>query len=427
MSLYFLILPHQLFDVKYLDLKYHYVIYEHPHYFKDYNYNKKKLVLHFGSLAYYYEYLKVNGFKVSYIGFNEKFKLKKYTLFNPIDKLIMSGDYTIIDTPNLLLTNETCEEYRNKTDKFFFHSFYMFNKKKLNIIPNIKSLDKENRKKIPNNIKIPSLPNNDDDKYKRIGIIKTEKYFSNNVGNCDNFIFPLTHVSSKNWLKHFIKTKIKHFGDYEDAIVNNEPYLFHSVLSSSINIGLLNPMLVIKEIMKYKDKIPLNSLEGFIRQLFWREYQRYCYKYIDFKGFNYFGNKTKLSKKWYTGNTGILPVDDCIKKAFNNAYLHHIERLMIIGNYMNLSKIAPKEGRKWFMEFSIDSYDWVMDQNVLEMVFFVTGGKTMKRPYISSSNYILKMSNYKKDLWCDIWNEKYKKFIKEHYKKLYKFRYYFKF
>ena len=126
---------------------------------------------------------------------------------------------------------------------------------------------------------------------------------------------------------------------------------------------------------------------------------------------NYFGNNKKLSKKWYNGTTGITPIDDCIISGFNTGYLHHIRRLMFIGNYMNLEGIKPYEGFKWFMEFSCDSYEWVMKQNVLDMVFFVTGGETMRKPYISSSNYILKMSDYKKGDWCVVWNSLYWSFV----------------
>ena len=99
---------------------------------------------------------------------------------------------------------------------------------------------------------------------------------------------------------------------------------------------------------------------------------------------------------------------------------------MVVGNYMNLSGISPIEGHKWFMEFSCDSYEWVMAQNVYDMVFFVSGGITMRKPYISSSNYILKMSNYKKGEWCNIWDKKYKDFLKKNKKKLWKFRYHFR-
>ena len=177
-----------------------------------------------------------------------------------------------------------------------------------------------------------------------------------------------------------------------------------------------------------KSKYPLNSYEGYIRQLFWREYQRYCYRYFDFDKLNYFGNNKKLSNKWYNGSLGILPVDNAIKKGFDTGYLHHIERLMIVGNYMMISGIKPHEGYKWFMEFSCDSYEWVMKQNVLDMVFCVSGGKTMRKPYISKSNYIITMSDYKKGEWSEKWDQMYVNFAKKNKKKLLdKFRYHFHF
>ncbi len=422
----FVILPHQLFAKKHLPKEHKYIIWEHPHYFKKYIYNKKKLILHYGSMKYYYDYLKEYDLDVTYVKFTETPKINNYFIFDPIDKIDLPGTYTILPSPNFMLSNEFFKSYRNKTNKFFFNAFYMAGKKELDILPNINSTDKENQNKLPDDTIIPKLPNiNNDKKYIDIGIKYINKYFSHNYGNTDEFIFPLTHKTAKSWLKNFIKYRFKKFGTYQDAIMDGEQSLFHSLLSTSINIGLINPLDVLIEVMKYKSKIPINSLEAFIRQLFWREYQRYCYIYGNFSA-NYFNNKNKLSKSWYDGTLGILPVDNCIKKAFKSGYLHHIERLMIIGNYMNISEIHPKQGFKWFMEFSCDSYEWVMTQNVLDMVFFVTGGLTMRRPYISSSNYILKMSNYKKDKWCEIWDSKYHKFIKSHKKKLHKFRYYYR-
>lgn len=419
----FVILPHQLFNKKHLNREYNYILWEHPHYFKTYKYNKKKIILHKASMEYYYDYLKKNKFKCSYINLNEKFTHKKYTLFDPIDNIKLPYKYTIIETPNFILDKSYYGKYRDRTKNFFFNAFYMWGKKQKNIIPKVKSLDKENRNKLPKNIVIPKIPsNNSDDKYIKKGIKFVNKYFPNNYGNTKDFIYPITHKTAKKFITHFVLNKLKNFGKYQDAIDMNNNYLFHSILSSSINIGLLNPIDVIKIILKAK--APMNSIEGFIRQLFWREYQRYCYIYCNFNK-NYFGNKKKLTKEWYTGNTGCTPVDNCIINGFNSGYLHHIERLMVVGNYMNLNRISPKEGYKWFMEFSCDSYDWVMHQNVLDMVFFVTGGKTMRRPYISSSNYILKMSNYKKNEWADNWDDLYKTFVKSNKKKLYKFRYYF--
>ena len=287
-------------------------------------------------------------------------------------------------------------------------------------------MDKMNReiyKKtiIPKNPKIRKT----DKYYIKEAIVYINKHFPNNYGNTDNFNYPVTHNTAITWLKHFIKHKLKNFGPYQDYVMKNNDIMFHSVLSSSINIGLINPIDILTELEKVKKIIPLNSFEGYIRQLFWREYQRYTYIYINFNK-NYFGNKKKLNKDWYEGTTGITPIDDIIKSGFDTGYIHHIGRLMYIGNFMNLYGISPKEGFRWFMEFSIDSYEWVMHQNVLDMVFFVTGGVTMTRPYISSSNYILKMSNYKKNNnWNLEWDKLYHNFIKKNKIKLYKFRYYF--
>lgn len=429
----FLILPNQLFDIKHLNKSDKIIIWECPHFFTDYKYNKKKLILHRASMKYYYDYLKSNNFNVDYIDFNISLnKNKEYTIYYPINKLEILGlpkNVTIYEnpTPNLLLSLDLIKQYRKKTQKFFFNAFYMWSKKQLDIIPNVKSQDKLNRRvpKTNLNIKQPfiDIDSRLDKKYIKDAIEYVNLHFKNNYGTSDNFIFPVSHSSALKWLDHFIINKFKLFGDYQDYIDGNDKYLYHSLLSSLLNIGLLNPFDVIERISKFKTKIPINSYEGFIRQLFWREYQHYCYLYVDFSH-NYFGNNNKLTNIWYEGKTGILPVDKSIVEAFETGYLHHIKRLMVIGNYMNLSLIDPKEGFKWFMEFSCDSYEWVMYQNVYDMVFFVTGGKTMRRPYISSSNYILKMSNYQKGEWCDIWNKKYQNFIKKHKSKLLKYRYY---
>ena len=421
----FLILPNQLFEVKHLEKDLEHIIYEHPHYFKAYKYNKKKLILHRASMKYYFDYLKKNKIKCKYIEFDQKLNLKDYKMFDPIDKIKLPGKPEQLESPNFLLTKEIYEEYRKKTKKFFFNGFYMWGKKKIDVMPNIKSQDKLNRKALPKDEKIPKVPSNKNDKkYIDEAIRYVNKHFDKNYGNVENFMFPVTHSTAKKFFNSFLKYKLKNFGQFQDAIIEENNTLFHSILSSSINIGFLNPIDLAKKVEKYK--APLNSREGYIRQLFWREYQRFCFIYYNFKGKNYFGNSKKLNKDWYEGTLGVDPVDTSIKLGFDTGYLHHIERLMVMGNFMNLSGISPKEGFKWYMEFPCDSYEWVMHQNVLDMVFFVSGGATMRRPYISSSNYISKMSNYKKGEWNDIWDKKYKDFIKKHRKKLLKFRYYFR-
>lgn len=422
MTKHWLILPNQLFDAKYLEKSYKYIIYEHPQYFKAYNYNKKKLLLHRASMKYYYDYLKSKGFDVVYVEFKDKLTYDIDAMFNPLDKLQVKAS-NVYDTPNILFTTEMSEAYRKKTKNFFFNAFYMWSKKQLGIIPNIASQDKLNRQRISGDVAVKQ-PTAETNKYIKEAAVYIDKHFRNNCGNTDAFIYPVTHQGAMKWLDHFVKYKFKHFGKYQDFIHKDNPYLYHSLLSALLNIGLLCPRDIINKIDKYKNKVPLSSYEGFVRQLFWREYQYYCYTYCDYEHKNYFGNNKKLGSKWYAGKLDIEPVDDAIKEAFSTGYLHHIKRLMVIGNYMNLSGINPKEGFRWFMEFSCDSYEWVMHQNVYDMVFF--NGKSMRRPYISSSNYIMKMSNYKRGKWCDTWDQLYRNFVARNKQKLWKYRYYVK-
>ena len=435
-----MLLPHQMFDTKYfpIDKKGDVIFYEHPHYFQKYNYNKKKLILHRASMKCYFDALKKKGYSTHYFQFADKNKVNaiirklggNYYLFDPVDKinLDLSKKPIIVETPNFMLTKEDHKLYQKKTDKFFFAGFYNWGKGIVKILEGVKSQDTKNRERMPKNLKAPSLPSNgpaSDKKYISEAVSYVNKHFNENYGNTNNFQFPVSHITAKKWLQNFITKKLDKFGPYQDFIVKGENYMFHSCLSTSINIGLINPTEIIDILRNMKSKFPLNSFEGYVRQLFWREYQRYCYMYYKFSGKNYFGGNKKLSKAWYNGTLGIDPVDDAIKDAFETGYLHHILRLMVVGNYMNLIGIAPQEGKRWFIEFACDSYEWVMEQNVLDMVFCVSGGDTMRKPYASSSNYLLKMSHYKKGEWSEKWDTAYLNFVKKNKAKLHKFRYHF--
>ncbi len=405
--------PNQLFEKKFIKVN-NVILYEHPDFFTKYKFNRLKLILHRASMKLYQKYLQKDGFSVTYKTFADA-PPKGMTLFQPNSKNKKNN----LSSPNFLCL-ELFEEYRTKTDKFFFKNFYTWMKKKLDILPNVSSQDKNNRqvmKTVPN-IKQYKLKLSTEEQNELINAIKYIKlHFKNNPGPNWTEIYktwniPLTRGHAKSLMRFFLTHKIKNFGPFQDYLYFDEhkgEILFHSFLSSSLNIGILHPsdLLVIMEL-----KIPLNSKEGFIRQLFWREYQLFCYLYagLNING-NRYGGKKKLNKAWYDGTTNFLPIDYCIKKAFNTGYLHHIERLMVMGNFMLLYGIIPKEAFRWFMEFSIDSYEWVMYQNVLDMVFNVSGGKTMRRIYISSSNYILKMSNLKHENWCNKWDELFRNFL----------------
>ena len=167
----FIILPTQLFSIDILKLKkkYKYYLWEHPHYFKSYNYNKKKLILHKSSMLYYFDYLKKNKFDVTYINFYDNLpNIDSYYIIDPIDNIALPNKDNIIEileSPNFLGNKNLYELYRNKTDKFIFNNFYMFMKNELNILPNVKSKDKDNRKRLPNDVIIPDLMSNNEDRY----------------------------------------------------------------------------------------------------------------------------------------------------------------------------------------------------------------------------------------------------------------------
>lgn len=442
-----LVLPTQLFplDDKYKTYK-TVILWEHPQYFTKFRYNKKKLILHRASMKEYEHTLQTKNRNVTYLEYHmpmNKVKaiLKTHAsiaLIDPIDKLDLSfhRNITILPSPGLLLTSEDHVHYRGKTEHFFFHHFYQFGKKTLantfpviQVLVDIPSTDKQNRKKLPKDAPIPSLPELPMSPFVDEAAAYVEEHFPRNYGSVSNFHYPVTRKAALRWLADFLANRFAHFGPYQDAMLRHSeaPTLFHSVLSSSLNIGLLTP----RDVLEALPTTVSNSLEAFVRQLFWREYQVYCYRYFPFQDYKtpasyYFRVRSDLGKEWYDGTTGIAPVDKCIRRGFDTAYLHHIERLMVIGNFMTLRGVDPWAGYRWFMEFSIDSYEWVMHQNVLEMVFFVSGGGTMRRPYVSKSHYLLSMSRgYSKgDAWVKAWDETYGSFVKENRERLVKYRYF---
>lgn len=437
----FLIFPNQLFDRKHLPKEVSNIfLLEDPLYFghreKKMNFNKLKLILHCASMRHYEQELKKGGYSVTYLPYHELkdlnykgvpttnlscFEVLDYLLENRLRKKL--GKIEFHPSPNFCMKQTDLKEYHEKNEKkksVSHRDFYNFVKMKLNVLKGEKSLDMENRNKIPSGTKIPSLPKISTDTIMKQSIQYVEKYFPKNCGSTE-LLFPTTRKESEKWFHDFLKNKLDKFGKYQDAIMKGEDFLFHSCISPMFNIGLLDPLWIVKETENYYKKhsgVGKNNYEGFLRQVIgWREYQRYCYIYYDKKmKQNIFHNNRSLNQKWYNGTLGVEPVDDVIIMAFKYGYLHHILRLMVMSNFMNLCGINPNEVYRWFMEFSTDSYDWVMTQNVYSMGMWADGGLTMRKPYISADNYILNMSNYKcgKTEWCPLWKSLYYNFMEQH-------------
>ncbi len=286
------------------------------------------------------------------------------------------------------------------------------------------NFDKDNRKGISQlKSDIPRRKKIKPDKITFDAMVDIEECFPKSVGNLENFNWATSHEDAEILLDDFLERYLENYGAFQDAINKDNTFMFHSLLSPYLNSGLLDPLLCIeKAITKYnksKGKIPINSVEGFIRQILgWREFIKGVYweNMPQCKNLNFWSHKRKLNENWYTGNTGIPPLDDAIKESEEFAYSHHINRLMIIANLMNLSGINPNEMYKWFMEMYIDSYDWVMVPNVYGMGSYADGGIFSTKPYICGSSYMLRMSNYKKGEWCDIVDGLYWRFIDKNIK-----------
>ena len=249
-------------------------------------------------------------------------------------------------------------------------------------------------------------------------MVDVENFFPNSLGSLEQFNWAVTHESARERLRFFLDECLCLFGTFQDAIDQNDSILFHSLLAPYLNSGLLDPMeCIVDAISEYKkpgERIPLNSLEGFVRQILgWREFIRGVYwdNMPQYKESNFWSHEKNLTNSWYDGTTGIPPLDDAIKDSLEYGYTHHINRLMIISNMMNLSGITPNDTYKWFMEMYVDSSDWVMVPNVYGMGTFADGGIFSTKPYICGSSYMLRMSNYKKGDWCEVVDGLYWRFI----------------
>jgi deoxyribodipyrimidine photolyase-related protein len=337
-------------------------------------------------------------------------------------------DLKAYKSPGFLCTREYIRDYFDNKDKYLQTSFYIDQRKRMNILMKDRNpiggkwtFDVKNRKKIPKNLELPQLPhiNMDSNKYVQEAKTYVEDLFPDNPGELDEFFYPIDYESAWKWFQTFLEDRFEQFGPYEDAMQQGEILLFHSLLSPLLNSGLITPEEVIKKTISYSktNKIPINSLEGFIRQILgWREFIRavYLLEGVNERNSNHWNHTQTIPKAFYTAETNILPIDNIIQKLLQHAYLHHIERLMLLANFMTLCEIHPDEIYRWFMELFIDAYDWVMVPNVYGMSTYADGGLITTKPYVSSSNYVRKMSDYPKGEWCDIWDALYWRFIHKH-------------
>jgi deoxyribodipyrimidine photolyase-related protein len=440
-----IIYPHQLFEehpaLNDVSLT---VLVEEPLYFSQYRFHRQKLIFHRATMKRYAQYLLRRKRKVLYLEAGEladtgdvanklqRLKIRKVRYVDPCDDWLSTRlaaalervgiQREVLDDPHFLTPTSVVQEFHASHSRLFFTQFYIEQRKRLGILLETDfrpaggqwTYDRDNRRKLPKGVRVPSLktPREDEDVREAREYVRAR--FPDAIGSDAGFQYPTDHAGAADWLEDFVRERLALFGDYEDAISANSSVLFHSVLTPMLNVGLLSPRRVVEAVLRKNDEVPLNSLEGFIRQVIgWREFVRLVYlvRGRRQRTRNFWGLTRKLPAAFYDGTTGIAPVDAVIHRVLETGYCHHIERLMILGNFLLLCDIAPDDVHQWFMELFVDAYDWVMTPNVYGMSQYADGGLMTTKPYISGSSYVLKMSDFQRGPWCAVWDALYWRFV----------------
>jgi len=445
---YLLLFPHQLYRAHpALRAGRSVVLLEEPLYFTQFRFHQQKLVLHRASMRAYQLLLQAQGITCDYVEASQPTAdvrqwvaqaaaggLRQLHVIDPVDDWLRRRleaaaaaaglALTVHPSPNFLNEMGPANAFFDGRKRYFQTDFYVAQRKQRRLLlePDGEptggkwSFDAENRAKFPKTETVPALPWPEPTDEVTEAIAYVETHFGHHYGRARDFRYPTTHMAAEAWLNDFLAHRLAKFGVYEDAQVAREPVLYHALLTPMLNIGLLQPQQIIDATLAHaaRHAVPLNSLEGFLRQLVgWREFIRIVYEREGRRQRtrNFWGFNRRIPAAFWTGTTGIAPVDIVIKKVLAGAYNHHIERLMVLGNFFLLCEFDPDEVHKWFMEMYIDAYDWVMVPNVYGMTQFADGGLMMTKPYISGSNYLLKMGDWPKGAWQATWDGLFWRFL----------------
>lgn len=451
--------PHQLFRISETDAirpGQEIVLIEEPLFFTQLKFHQQKILLHRASMQAYKEYLESNDYIVHYlraVDFADTAAVLDHIAetHNPDTVAVAQpSDYNLKqalsdwgkrsgvavdwqESPLFLTNREELSNYFVGKDSFRMADFYKEQRRRMNILVDGDgqptggqwSFDEENRERMPKDKTLPKMPRENSSTHVTAARAYVDEHFPDNPGSTEDFFYPVTRRQALSWLDDFFVQRFIDFGPYEDAFSkDSDSYLWHSVITPFLNIGLVTPREVVDKALNYAEEnnVPLNSLEGFIRQIIgWREFIHglYIHHGSSIRTKNFFNHSRSLPESFWQAKSGIDPVDRVIEKVQNTAYAHHIERLMVLANFMTLTEFHPHDVYGWFMEVFIDSYDWVMVPNVYSMGLFADGGVMATKPYVANSNYITKMSDWKRDKdnpdhWSYQWDSLYWRFLHEH-------------
>lgn len=313
---------------------------------------------------------------------------------------------SILDDTRFICSHDEFQNWADGRKQLRMEYFYRDMRRKTGLLMNGDdpeggqwNYDSDNRKPADNDLFMPSPYKTKHNQHVKDVLKLVENQFSENFGDLNPFPYAVNADGANKALDHFIKEALPNFGDYQDAMLTGEPFLYHSMIAQYINVGLLDPLEVCQAIEKayQSGDVPLNAAEGFIRQIIgWREYVRGIY-WREMPGYmdqNFFGADRPLPNFYWTGETDMRCMSETIKDTAKNAYAHHIQRLMVTGNFALLIGVKPREIHEWYLAVYADAFEWVELPNTLGMSQFADGGLLASKPYAASGNYIKKMSDY---------------------------------
>lgn len=402
--------------------------------------HKQKIILILSAMRHFANALRHHGFDVQYVELDDLNNTGSFTsevqraieLFKP-EKLIVTeaSEYRILDVmqnwqqqfsipveirpdTRFLATKQRFADWAKDRKQLRMEYFYREMRKQHHILMDGDqpvgdkwNYDADNRKSPNADLAIPKPYSVEPDDITRSVIELVNHRFADHFGEADSFHYAVTRKDALAVLSQFIEQRLVQFGDYQDAMLMEEPWLYHSHISFYLNCGLLMPIECIQAAEKayYQQSAPLNAVEGFIRQILgWREYVRglYWLKMPEYENENYLSAVRSLPNMFWTADTKMRCMQQCISQTKQHAYAHHIQRLMVIGNFSLLAGLSPDEVNDWFLIVYADAFHWVELPNVTGMILFADGGVLASKPYAASGSYINKMSNYCKSCHYDV-------------------------
>ncbi len=394
--------------------------------------HQQKIVLIFSAMRHFAEKLKADGRHVTYLSYGSEPSLNSFTdaVSMMVEKhgftrllVTAPGEYRlhqemqswpeklgvpveILPDDRFLATHEEFENWAAGKKQLRMEFFYRDMRRKTGLLMDGNeplggqwNYDADNRKKLPKgHLPPPRLQFAPDDITENVMAL-VKQHFGNHVGRLEKFAWPVTAAQAEEQLAHWLDFCLPQFGDYQDAMKTGEAFLYHGLVGASLNIGLLDPLAVCRavEARYHAGQAPLNAVEGFIRQILgWREFIRglYWLKMPDYADSNYFDHHRALPDFYYSGETDMACMREAIGATRDYAYAHHIQRLMVTGNFALLAGIAPDAVNRWYLEVYADAFEWVQLPNTHGMALFADGGVVGSKPYSASGAYINRMSDH---------------------------------